>query len=244
MKIAVLSDIHGNLAALDAVLRDAAARDVDEIVNLGDILSGGLFPRETADRLIPLGLPTIRGNHERQLLDCAPETLGASDRYAAACLGPDHRAWIASLSATLRLNPEVLMVHGTPDCDLTYFLDTVTPEGLRPASDAELQERAGNRDVSVILCGHTHLPGIRMLEDGRLIVNPGSVGLPAYADDKPFPHVVETGSPHARYAVLTKAQGLWSAELCKVAYDWEQAARDAEAHGRSDWARALRTGLV
>ena len=56
MKIAVISDIHGNVAALDAVLGDIATRHVDQIVNLGDICSGGLFPRETADRLMPLGL--------------------------------------------------------------------------------------------------------------------------------------------------------------------------------------------
>jgi len=82
MKIAVISDIHGNVAALDAVLADIASRQVDQIVNLGDICSGGLFPRETADRLMILGLPTIRGNHERQLSDQPRERMGFSDRHA------------------------------------------------------------------------------------------------------------------------------------------------------------------
>ena len=88
MNIAVLSDIHGNIAALDAVLADAAARGVDQIVNLGDICSGGLFPQETADRLMPLDLPTIRGNHERQLFG-NPDRMGLSDRHALATLRPD-----------------------------------------------------------------------------------------------------------------------------------------------------------
>ncbi|EJL21965.1 metallophosphoesterase [Novosphingobium sp. AP12] len=244
MKIAAISDIHGNLAALDAVLADAAARGVDQIVNLGDILSGALFPEATADRLMALGLPTIRGNHERQLLELAPERMGLSDRHAAACLRPEQLAWIADLPATLRLSPEVLMVHGTPGSDLDYFLETVDEAGLRPATGAEVLERVGNVDAAVLLCGHTHVARVVRLADGRLIVNPGSVGLPAYADDLPFAHAVESGSPYARYAILTQSAGAWSAELCAVDYDWEQAARDAEANGRMDWARALRTGRV
>jgi hypothetical protein len=82
------------------------------------------------------------------------------------------------------------------------------------------------------------------LDDGRLIVNPGSVGLPAYEDDHPHAHVVEVGSPHARYAVIAQVRGRWSAEFILVDYDWEAAASAAEVLGRSDWGRALRTGRV
>lgn len=244
MKIAVISDIHGNIAALDAVLADAAARQVDQIVNLGDICSGGLFPRETADRLMPLGLPTIRGNHERQVLDPVTQRMGLSDRHAAVNLRADQLAWFAGLPETLRLSDEVLLVHGTPDDDLTYFLETVTEDGLRVATRAEVAARAGHCDAAVILCGHTHLQRAMTLDDGRLIVNPGSVGLPAYDEDRPHPHLVESGSPHARYAVLTNDGECWSAEFLAIEYDWEQAALDAEANGRMDWGRALRTGRV
>lgn len=244
MKIAVLSDIHGNVAALDAVLGDIASRQVDHIVNLGDICSGGLFPRETADRLIPLGLPTIRGNHERQLFDRPRERMGSSDRHAAECLRPEQLAWLAALPATMRFSDDVLLVHGTPDSDLTYFLETVTEGGLRTATHAEVEQRAGSVDAAVILCGHTHMQRVMKRDDGRLIVNPGSVGLPAYADDRPHPHVVESGSPHARYAILSDDGGDWTVELHSIVYDWEQAARDAEANGRADWSRALRTGLA
>lgn len=244
MKFAAISDIHGNVAALDAVLTDAARRQVEQIVNLGDICSGGLFPRETAERLMPLGLPTIRGNHERQLSDQSPEQMGLSDRHAATTMLPEQRAWLTELPASLWLFDDVLLVHGTPDSDLTYLLETVTETGIRPATPSEVEQRVKSVDASVILCGHTHLQRTMRLDDGRLIVNPGSVGLPAYDDDRPHPHVVESGSPHARYAVLSDEGGGWAVDLLSVEYDWEQAARDAEANGRIDWSRALRSGSV
>ncbi|MEO7467915.1 MAG: metallophosphoesterase family protein [Sphingobium limneticum] len=244
MRIAVISDIHGNIAALDAVLADIATRDVDLIVNLGDICSGSLFPSKTADRLMPLALPTIRGNHERQLVTLPRDRMGQSDLYATERLRPDQLAWLGGLPTSLRIADDVLLVHGTPDSDLTYFLETVTEDGLREATLSEVEQRAGDTDAAVILCGHTHLARNVRLTDGRLIVNPGSVGLPAYGDDRPFPHVVESGSPHARYAVITRAEGRWSAELITVDYDWEATAQDAEANGRPDWTQALRTGRV
>jgi putative phosphoesterase len=244
MKIAVLSDIHGNLAALEAVLKDAAARGADEVVNLGDIFSGSLHPRETANRLIPLGLPTIRGNHERQVLTVSTDRMGPSDRHAAGALDASQLEWMKALPETLRLTGDVLMVHGTPESDLAYFLETVTETGLRAATPEEVEQRARGADCAVILCGHTHIPRAARLGDGRLIVNPGSVGLPAYEDDRPFPHAVENGSPHARYAIVERRTQGWSAELIALEYDWERAALDALANGRPDWATALRTGRV
>jgi predicted phosphodiesterase len=244
MRIAALSDIHGNLAALDAVLADIENRAVDQIVNLGDILSGGLFPRETADRLMPLSLPTISGNHERQVLNDPPEQMSLSDRHAAATLRADQLRWIASLPQTLRLSDDVLLVHGTPDSDLTYYLETVTDQGIRRANPAEVLERTGATNGSLILCGHSHVQRAIQLDDGRLIVNPGSVGLQAYSADHPLPHIVEMGSPHARYAIVEQRPSGWLAELLAVPYDWRQAASVAEANDRIDWGRALRTGRV
>jgi predicted phosphodiesterase len=81
MRIAVLSDVHGNLPALDAVTADIAGRDADVVVNLGDLLSGAVQPRETADRLMDLDLPTVAGNHERQLLTLSPDRMSASDGW-------------------------------------------------------------------------------------------------------------------------------------------------------------------
>lgn len=244
MKIAAISDIHGNLDALDAVLADIALRGVDIIVNLGDIVSGHLQPRATAARLMALDLPTIRGNHERQLFG-DPARMGESDAFARAQLLPEQLAWIAALPATLRLRKDVLLVHGTPQSDLVYFLDSVTPQGSRAATPAEVAERAGAADAALILCGHTHMPRSMRLDDGRLVVNPGSVGLQAYDDDHGHPHVMENGTPHARYAIAEQgADGAWTAHFHAVAYDWEQAARLALDNGRPDWVTPLRTGRV
>lgn len=243
-RIAVLSDIHGNFAALEAVLTDAQRRGYDQMVNLGDICSGGLFPRETADRLMALDMPTIRGNHERQVLTLPHERMSLSDRHAVDSMRPDQIAWFESLPETLRLSDEVLMVHGTPRSDVEYWLESVDATGVRPATADEIRERAGESDAGMILCGHTHVPRVVHVENGPLVVNPGSVGLPAYDDDRPFPHLIETGAPHARYAIVEMGPRGWTADLIAVAYDWTQAASDAASNGRDDWARALLTGRV
>ncbi len=243
MKLAAISDIHGNLPALEAVLGDIGRRGADLVVNLGDALSGPLLPAETADRLMDLGFPTIRGNHERQLLTLMPEEMNASDRYTNAQLLPKHREWIASLRPALLLE-DVLLVHGTPESDLGYFLETVEESGVRAAAMAEVAERARSASASMILCGHTHVPRSMRLSDGRTVVNPGSVGLQAYEAHHPLPHKIETGSPHARYAMLEKRAAGWTVEMISVAYDWERMAQMADQRGRADWSSALRFGRV
>ncbi|MED5620591.1 metallophosphoesterase family protein [Ideonella sp. BN130291] len=250
MRIAAISDIHGNLPALEAVLADIARCGADVTVNLGDILSGPLWPAETADRLMPLGLPAIAGNHERQVLTQALERMSATDAHTVRCLQAEHRDWLASLPPTMALNDEVLLCHGTPTSDLIYWLDSVTPDfgrhgstGMRPASAAEAQERLGAVTHPLVLCGHTHVP--RAMQVGRsLVVNPGSVGLQAYDDEHPHPHHMEVGSPHARWALLVRQPGGWQVEQHAVPYDWATAAAQAERNARPDWAFALRTGRV
>ena len=257
MRLAAVSDVHGNLPALDAVLADIAAQGVDGIVNLGDLLSGPLWGAATADRLMALELPTIAGNHERQLLTQPRERMSTSDAHTAAELEPRHRAWLVTLPATLQLDAEVFCCHGTPGSDITYFLETVVPgfagigrgaNGVRAATLAEATERAGAAQHGVahgvILCGHTHVPRLLRLADGRLIVNPGSVGLQGFDDDHGHPHVIETRAPHARYALLERGPTGWNAALRAVAYDWEAAAQRAEREQRPDWAATLRTGFV
>jgi predicted phosphodiesterase len=250
-RLAVVSDIHGNLPALEAVGDDIARERVDAVVNLGDIVSGPLWPAETAMRLMQLDWATIRGNHERQVLAGAGVPLAASDAFAARVLGASQRDWLAALPATRWLADDVFACHGTPTSDLVYFLETPTPDlgasgarGIRAATAAEAAERAGNVRAALLLCGHTHTPRCLQLPGGRLVVNPGSVGLQAYDDDYPHPHRVENGSPHARYAIVERTSSGWSVQLRAVAYDWETAARRAEAGGRGDWADALRTGRV
>ena len=244
MKFAALSDIHGNIDALDAVVTDARARGITQFVNLGDICSGPLFPVETLERLIPLEWPTIRGNHERQVLEQPINVMGLSDRYAAEQLTAHHRQWLSALPAQHSPFPDVLMVHGTPSSDLEYYLHTVTPEGVRAATEVEIHARTGDAPYGLILCGHTHLQAEHRLPDGRLIVNPGSVGLQAYDDTRPHPHLVENDGPEARYAILSLSGGAWSAQFHAVPYDTTRAVRQADHNQRPDWSVTLETGRM
>jgi predicted phosphodiesterase len=107
-----------------------------------------------------------------------------------------------------------------------------------------VEERAAGYSASLIVCGHTHLPRTMRLADGRTVMNPGSVGLQAYPAKWPYSHTMEAGSPHARYAIAERTNQDWRVEFMTVAYDWENAARGAEANGRADWAVGLRTGRV
>lgn len=242
MRIALLSDFHGNLPALEAVVADLRPRGVDTIVNLGDILSGPLLPLETARYLMAQDWPTIAGNHERQLLAItAAKPGGASDRFARECLGEAELDWLRALPATLRLNDEVFLCHGTPRRDIEYFLDSQVGERLVLASAEEVAERLGEERSELVCCGHTHIPRVLRSARGQWLVNPGSVGLQAWDDDHPEPHVAEMGSPDARYAIAEKTAQGWRVTSISVPYDHEAAARIAARNGREDWARWLRT---
>lgn len=90
--------------------------------------------------------------------------------------------------------------------------------------------------------GHSHFPRCLRLRDGRILVNPGSVGLPAYWSDLPLPHRMETGSPNACYAIVGHEAGGGFARLVSVPYDHASAAARARRNGREDWAGWLETG--
>lgn len=99
-------------------------------------------------------------------------------------------------------------------------------------------------EAALIACGHSHLPRAVRSASGCLIVNPGSVGLQAYDDDHLHYHVMQNGSPDARYAIVERSGRGWSAALIAVPYDWQPMAALAERNGRPDWAHALATGYV
>jgi putative phosphoesterase len=244
MRIALVSDIHGNLPALLAVVADIQRRDVDQIVNLGDSLSGPLLPAETAQYLMQQPWVQLAGNHERQILACDADHGAPADRYARSKLNPQMLEWVAQLPPTSRFSEDVFLCHGTPTSDLTYFLETVTPHSVRIASLSEIDERCGSIHASVICCGHSHVPRAIRSRNGTLLVNPGSVGLPAYDDDHLYFHLVENGSPDARYAIIEGQGNQWQASLHAVPYDQQPMVELALRNGRPDWAIAIRTGYM
>lgn len=135
------------------------------------------------------------------------------------------------------------LCHGSPANDTEYLLRRVDESGVSIRSVKELSEMLKGVKEKVILCGHDHLQADIRLSSGMLIVDPGSVGLPAYSDDKPFLHAMASGSPHARFSVLEKQGREWSVSHQEIEYDWESAAAIAERNGRGDWASWLRTGI-
>jgi predicted phosphodiesterase len=263
MRLALVSDIHGNLAALDAVIADMSQRKIQCVVNLGDTLSGPLLPVETAARLKNLPWLHVAGNHERQLLRLPITRQNLSDAYTSSQLDRTSKNWLTAHADstdprlhTAQLWPEYLgsdvaLCHGSPRSDIEYLLETPEGEFARLASLAEIEERLAQRipeHITLLACGHSHVPRTVRCRSNLLIINPGSVGLPAYADTHPHPfsqfHRIENGSPNARYAVVEKCAGHWCSELFSVPYDHESMALLADKRGRPDWAYALRTGWM
>lgn len=184
MRVAVLADIHGNLPALEAALRDVEDADVDLVVLAGD-LADGPMPAQTLDTLEQLGERAVwvRGNADRCLADAfdgsfAPSGLAANapPEYFAWCasrIGQSHRDRLASLpfGATLEIDGlgPVAFYHGTARDDNEFIL-VDSPISHYRAAFASAPE-------STVVIGHTHMPFDR-LADTRRVINPGSVGLP------------------------------------------------------------------
>lgn len=243
--LAVIADIHGNSDALAAVLDDIDRVGADMILNLGDHLSGPLAAAQTADMLSKRDITSILGNHDRFLIEHTPTEMGPSDRVAFDQLNEVHLDWLRTLAPTRVLGDEIFMCHGTPQSDLAYWLEKVLPDGSVVFNDRDVIEKAGvNLPYPLILCGHTHAARSVRLADGRLIVNPGSVGLPAYDDTHPRPHIMQSGSPDARYALLHRTDAQWRVSLKSVPYDSARMVMLAADAGRQDWANALSTGWL
>ncbi len=249
MRLAVIADIHGNRPALDAVLADIERRGgADLLIDLGDCVSGPLWPRETLERLGQLRIMTVRGNHDREVGTGERATLGLSDGFAHDDLDAGQRRSLAALPTSWRPVPHCLALHGSPDRDDLYLLDVVEGGRLVRARPEDIAARLRGIDpaITLVLCGHSHRADLVRLPHGPLILNPGSVGCPAYDDTDEPPHVSEAGSPLARYAIVDDVNDLRAAriELIALPYDNDSAARRAERNGRPDWAFALRTGLM
>ena len=245
MRLAAIADIHGNALALEAVLADIGALGIADIVNLGDHLSGPLEAGRTAEILIDLDLPSVLGNHDRYLIELDAGAMHEWEADALAELGPAQLDWLRRQPPTLVWRDEAFLCHATPRDDNCYWLEGVSPDGhvhLKPL--AEIEALAEGIGQSLILCGHSHLPRAVQLSDGRLIVNPGSVGCPAYDDVTPCYHRVEAGTPFASYAIVEKHGDRWLPTFRQVAYDSAAMAALAASKGRLDWSRGLATGWL
>jgi predicted phosphodiesterase len=242
VRVGVISDVHGNRWALEAVFDDVDRRSVDGLVDLGDSVYGPLDPGGCATMLLARAVPSLRGNEDRIVLEPPVESDSATLRFTRSCLSEAHLQWLAGLPAASTAFDDLYCCHGSPQRDDEYLLEQVSSAGVALKPAGALTDQLAEVDRPVVLCGHSHVPRIVGLPDGRMIINPGSVGLPAYSDNVPVPHAMEAGSPHARYAIVERMGTGWRVEQLVVTYDWESASGVASRNGREDWAVWLRTG--
>ena len=224
MKIAVLSDIHGNLAALQAVAEDIVGWQADAIVVAGDIINRGPLPRACLEfvfeQVARTGWLVLRGNHEEYVMsvfvDPSPragveEAVRASVRWTAAQIGDP--APLAAMPSIIRLaapdGGEVRIVHAS----MRHNRDNILPQ----TTDDELRAKIAPAPP-LFVCGHTHRPLIRQV-DSTLVVNAGAVGLPFDSDVR------------ASYARLTWQETGWGVAITRVPYDRERAALEYQESG-------------
>jgi predicted phosphodiesterase len=244
MRFVAIADVHGNADALAAVLADVRGAAPDAIVNLGDCFSGPLDVARTADLLAGANIAvTVRGNHDRYLLDAG--NLDDWDRAALPHLDPATMDWLATLPATATMG-DAYLCHATPQDDLTYWLEAAQRGGpIIRAGLADITAKATGIPQTLMLCGHTHVPRAVHLQDGRLIVNPGSVGCPGFHDPAlPVPHTMCTGTPFASYAILDHGAQGWSVTHRLIPYDTAPAVALARSRGFDAWAQVLATGWL
>ena len=215
MRVAAIYDIHGNLPALEAVLREVEVANVDQVVVGGDVFPGPM-PRESLRRLLTLHLPVhfICGNGDREVLarmrggesESVPEQFREVFRWVAAQLSEADEARIAEWPATLRMDipglGPVLFCHATPRNDTEIFTRVTPEERLLPIF--------GGIDAEHVVCGHTHMQFDRMV-GGVRVVNAGSTGMPF-------------GEPGAYWLLLGPG-----VELRHTSYDLEAAAAQIRA---------------
>ena len=241
MRVAVLSDIHSNRAALEAVLGVCDRLGLSDMVNLGDSLSGPFDPAGTADLLIDRAIPSILGNHDRMLIE--PGAAGLWESWALPDLTPAHLDWVRSLPATLDIYG-LHLTHAAPGDDAENWLDHRGPAQRLIARDrAGVEARAAGLAAPLTCTGHTHAPRVVRLSGERMVVNPGAVGCPAYYDDRSDPAFIhETGAPDARFAVIEDVNGAYEVSLRTVPYDPTEMQTLARSRGAETWAEAIGSG--
>lgn len=246
MKIAILSDIKSNVYALKEVIKDIRSRDIEVVLNLGNMFYGPIEPKETYELIRENKFINICGNQDREILEASLEQLENNPtlKYVYEDLGENVLYWIQDLPFEKLIGNTYYMIHGTYFDDSQYLLEDVSNGQIKIRDDDEIIRLIDNEKMPFIFCGHSHLPRCLTLKSGQIAINPGSVGLQAYEDKTPVKHTMQNGTPDAAYSILTIEDNQYSVEQVRVAYDYEKAALRAEEQGRADWAHALRTGTV
>jgi len=225
MRVAVISDMHGNDLAFETVEADIQKQDIDQIVCLGDAVQGGPQPAEVVQRLRRLNCPVVMGNADAWLISgeetadegIPPERLkkmGDVRLWSLSQLADDDRAFIANFQPTVTLELEdgldLLCFHGSP----TSFDDVILPA----APQEEFEKFLGAYTDHILTGGHTHAQQIR--RNGKLFFfNPGSVGF-AYSHYQPDGQFY--ADPWAEYAILSAENGQTSLEFRRIPFDVEK----------------------
>lgn len=241
-EIAIISDIHGNSYALEAVLANIQEKGIKTIINLGDSLYGPLDPRGTLDMLIDTKIKSISGNQDRFIIQKESKKFKNKTLEAVrSAIKKKGIEWLSSLDKDLIYKDIIYCCHGTPHDDSEYLLEKIADKKLILKKSWAINEMLLPVEQNIILCGHSHTQNF--VDTGeKIVINPGSVGLPAYTDGSPIHHRVESHSPYAKYSVLTLNSVSHHIDQVSVIYNYEKAARLAEKNGREDWAAWLRNG--
>lgn len=213
MRIGIISDIHGNLPALEAVLQDLRPKGLDALYCLGDLVGYAAFPNEVTERIRAEGIPTIMGNYDdgvgfdRDECGCAytdpvEKQLGdQSLEWTRAKVSAENKAYLRSLEKEIRFDGDgkrVLLVHGSPRRMNEYLFED------RPVSS--FQRLAASSKADIIVFGHTHRPYTKLV-DGVLFVNAGSVGKP------------KDGDWRACYVILEPSSDAQPVTFTRIPYD-------------------------
>ncbi len=219
MKIAFISDIHGNANALDAVLRDIEKRDVDKIYVLGDISYRGPEPQRSVDLVRALDTSVIKGNadewvvrgvHQGEVPDHALEMMRLEREWIYSQLNHESIRYLRDLPTELQLEVEDIRIHAYHATPNSLF-DIVLPQ----ESDELLNTKMMVGDAELYVYAHIHRPFIRYI-NGKCIINLGSVGLPF------------DGLPKSSYALVDIKEGSFQTSIVRVEYDIQKTIKQFE----------------
>lgn len=245
MKYALLSDIHANLPALEAVLRDADRRQVDAIYHLGDLTGYAPWPNEVISLLRQRGIPGIAGNYDSTVATAykhcgcradsprEEELSHISYEWTRQRVTPATKSYLASLPFRIDIRPlgghvsgpSIVLVHGNQTLNTVYVTEDRSDDFL-----AKMAAGIGASAGDMICFGHTHKPWQRVVNSVRF-VNAGSVGRP------------KDGDPRACYVIVSANGTQLSAEFVRVEYDTELVAREIISSGLpGEFADVIRSG--